>query len=202
MNWNIIENTEDLHNVFPNSPMIGYRRLPNLRQLLTSSSICYPPPSTTDKPKSFIPVCTRLGKCTYCPKIKKIDSFVSHHTQRTFKCQKLPPKAQITCELYNIIYMITCTYCGLHYIGESKRGFRHRMYEHMRSATVEKLKDSTPVSRHFTQKNHSVKNMEFSIIHWLGTQLSPDSTKYCRDQELYYIWEIPNLSPAGINVFM
>ena len=78
-NWNIIQNTEELTQIFSSKPLMGFRRLPNLRDILTSSTISYPPKLTTNaKPSLQIPVCTRLGKCTYCPKIRKANFMPSH----------------------------------------------------------------------------------------------------------------------------
>ena len=93
-NWNIIQNTEQLTQIFKTKPLISYRRLPNLKDIPTSNSISYPPvpkpltPATTQ----FLPICTRLGRCTYCLKIKKLEQITSFYTNRRFKCQTLPPK--------------------------------------------------------------------------------------------------------------
>ena len=134
------------------------------------SRINYPPVrKPLGTPRVHIPLCTRLGKCT-CPKIKKVKQITSFHSKRVFKCQALPPKHKITCELSNVIYRINCNQCGLQYTGETKRPFRKRMYEHCSSVQRFQADKATPVSRHFTQKNHSVKNMEFSILQWMGIQ--------------------------------
>ena len=163
-NWNIIQNTEELSQIFSSKPLMGFRRLPNLRDILTSSTISYPPNPTTDAKQSVhIPVCTRLGKCTYCPKIKKAEQFTSFYSKQVFKCKSLPPKHKVTCELINVIYIINCNKCGLQYIGETKRPFRNRIYKHLNSVQTFQHEKSTPVSRHFTQNNHSVKNMDFSF---------------------------------------
>ena len=202
-NWNIIQNTEELTQIFSSKPLMGFRRLPNLRDILTSSTISYPPKPTTDaKPSVHTPVCTRLGKCTYCPRIRKAEQITSFHTKQVFKCKSLPPKHKVTCELSNVIYIINCNQCGLQYIGETKRPFRNRMYEHQNSVQKFQPEKSTPVSRHFTQKNHSVKNMEFSIFQWMGDPTSPNATSRRRSQQLYYIWAFPTLHPAGINMFV
>ena len=42
-NWNIIQNTEELNQIFPEKPIMGFRRLTNLRDKLTSAKIRYPP---------------------------------------------------------------------------------------------------------------------------------------------------------------
>ena len=54
---------------FSDKPIVGFRRLPNLSDLLTNASITYPVKDTPTK--QIIPKhCTRLGRCTYCPMIQ------------------------------------------------------------------------------------------------------------------------------------
>ena len=74
-NWNIIQNTEELNTIFPEAPIIRFRRLRNLRDKLTSAKIRLPPIDNPLKPGVIIPVCTRLDKYTYCPKIKIMDCY-------------------------------------------------------------------------------------------------------------------------------
>ena len=201
-NWNVIQNSEETSKIFTSKPLIGYRKLPNLRDILTSSTICYPPEIKPNSQKGIITSCTRLGRCTYCPRIKKVDKITSFYSKKTYLCKNLPSKACITCELSNLIYLISCKKCGLQYVGETKRPFRSRIYEHTRSVLIDDENRSTPVSRHYSQKNHSVKDMEFSVLHWMGNETKSDATPRRRSQELYYIWLLPTLAPAGINVFV
>ena len=42
-NWNVIENSNDCAPTFPEKSIIGFKRLPNLRDMLTNASISYPP---------------------------------------------------------------------------------------------------------------------------------------------------------------
>ena len=110
--------------------LIGFRRLPNLKDIFTSNKISYPPittPFKADRPT----ICTRLGKCTYCPLMHKINTLTSHHTGATHKCVNLPKPVLITCEISNIIHLIECKLCGKQYIGETGRPFRQKMYEHI-----------------------------------------------------------------------
>ena len=46
--------------------------------------------------------------------------------------QSFKIKSHITCETFNVIYMIQCTKCNLQYIGETKRRLKDRFYEHRR----------------------------------------------------------------------
>ena len=189
---------EELTQIFKSKPLIAYRRLPNLKAMLTSSSITYPPTSKPLVPTNqFIPIWTRLGKCTYCPKINKLEQITNFHTKKTFKCQSLPPKHKITSELPNVIYIINCNLCGLQYPGETKRPTRNRMYEHYSSVQKFQPEKSTPVSRHCSQKNHSVRNMEFSILHWMGDPSSPNASSRRTSQELYHIHRHRNWGGSG-----
>ena len=104
-NWNIIEHTEELNGIFPEKPLIGFKRLPNLRNKLTSNTVQYPP-RKANQLKDLPPVCTRLGKCTYCPLLHKITEFINPHTGKTHKTVGLPEKHRITREMYNVLYII------------------------------------------------------------------------------------------------
>ena len=71
-NRNIIEHSTDCAPTFPDKPIISFKSLPNIRDLLTKTSFEYPPKAI--EIKSLIPSqCTRFGKFTYCPLIKKLD---------------------------------------------------------------------------------------------------------------------------------
>ena len=62
-NWNILSNSPDCGTLFSEKPVIGFRGLPNLRDMLTSTSLRYPPIRTTQEPPRAT-ICTRLDKCT------------------------------------------------------------------------------------------------------------------------------------------
>ena len=56
-NWNIIQNTEELTQIFNTKSLMGYRRLPNLKDLLTSSTISYPRNIKPDTKKVILYPC-------------------------------------------------------------------------------------------------------------------------------------------------
>ena len=64
----------------------------------------------------------------------------------------------------NVIYLITCTKCHKHYVRETSRALRKRMYEH--KATVLKDGQETPVSRHFKSEGHNHKHMQLTLLEW------------------------------------
>ena len=84
----------------------------------------------------------RLPPQTLCPLIKKVDRVKCNFTKKSYQTIDLPK--HITCELSNIIYLISCTKCNKHYVGETCRAFRSRMYEH-KSSVSKDGKKPTPV---------------------------------------------------------
>ena len=76
------------------------------------------------------------------------------------------------------------------------------MYDHLRSVQNKELHCSTPVARHSSDQGHSNKNMEFSVLHRMGSDTNPNDSVGRRDQELFYILSFPTLHPASINIFV
>ena len=173
-------------------------RIQKITQSQKSHDIQYSniPPASKHSIKILPPVCTRLAKCTYCPILRKMSEFKSTHTGKTHKCVNLPEKHRITCEIYNVVYLITCDRCQTQYTGESGRPIRKRIYEHIASVkNIEKI--ITPVSN-----NHSHKDMKCSVIQWLGNQNDSEMTIKRRSAENNFIWNIPTVAPIGINQFI
>ena len=96
-NWNIIDNIEELQKLFPEKPLIDFRRLPILRDLLTSNKIIYPPKLPLGKISTLPPVCTRLSKCNNCPKLHKIDYFYSTHIEQVSKLKLKCKNTYVLC---------------------------------------------------------------------------------------------------------
>ena len=155
-----------LHSIFQDKPMMAYKKLPTLANLLTKNTVQYPlkPPI---KQKCYPLVCQKvISRCTHCPSISKEGNIYCTATGKTFNKLKIPSKGYITCKISNIIYCITCKKCKKQYIGQSSREFGRRIYEHKYS--ISKFpKIDTLVSRHFNQKNHKVSDMKFSVVEWL-----------------------------------
>ena len=109
---------------------------------------------------------------------------------------------QISCELNDIVYLITCTKCDIYYVGETGRAFRARIYEHKLSANKQKDNRTTPVSKHFTGKGHSVRNMQFSILEWCTPKYTTPKHAHRRRHEQWWMWNIGVVHPIGINQFI
>ena len=167
--------------------------------MLTKAPISYPP--TEIETKSLMPKhCTCLGKCTYCPIIKNIDTVTCKITGKIYHTKDLPNK--ISCELSDIVYLITCTKGNKYYVGETGRAVTSRMYEHKLSVTKPKDSRITPVSKHFTGKGHSVRNMQFSILEWCSPKYNTPKQVHRRRCEQRWMWNIGAIYPIGINQFI
>ena len=101
-NWNIIEHSNDSVHTFSEKPIVGFRRLPNLRDILNSASITYLPQNAPKK-QIIAKHCTRLGKCIYCPLIHKDTSLKCNVSNKIHNLTNLPKL--ISCELSDIVYI-------------------------------------------------------------------------------------------------
>jgi hypothetical protein len=165
---------------FPQTPLIGYRWTRNLRDILVKAQIEYPPPPPKPRWQEIRPnICQRLGQCTYCHRIKKLNTIKSHSIGTSHQIVNLPNHRLITCEISNIIYCINCTTCGTQYVGETGTKARNRLYEYIYSIKNAN-KISTLVSEHMhshiqtqtrvildvdTKTNHSLGNQSYGITY-------------------------------------
>ena len=142
--------------------------------------------------------CTRLGKCTHCPLIKNIDAVKCNFTHKSYQTKDLPK--HITCEISNVIYLISCTKYHMYYVSETSRALRKRIYEY--KASVQKDEQITPVSCHFKHDGHYHRHMQFSVLEWCIPQCEASNTARCRRTELSGIFKLHSLVPIGINQFV
>ena len=71
-------------------------------------------------------------------------------------------RLHFTCLSSSLIYCISCSKCGLLYVGETGRSLKVRFGEHRRS--VNNHDNTKPVARHFTSGNHCVWVMKIRAL--------------------------------------
>ena len=125
-----ISNSPGCGTLFKDKRVIRFRRLPNLRDMLTHASIKYPHTKEILNPSNPT-ICTKLGKCTNCLLMEKLGRITCYFTHKSYKTIDLPK--HINLEISNGIYLIICTKCHMHDVGETSRTLRKRMYEHKAS---------------------------------------------------------------------
>ena len=92
----------------------------------------------------------------------------------------------------HLIYCISCSRCGMLYIGETGRCLRTRFGEHRRSVTSNDA--NQPVARHFNNGSHCVSDMKIRALCPISG--SNDSRKR---HEMRLISKLGTVHPLGIN---
>ena len=198
-NWNIFQALTNDAPQFRQKPMIAYRKLPTLGNLLTKATVLYPAPGP--KPKTKPLFCKKSpASCSHCKDIHRGRTIKSTANGKLFERLSIPTVGYLTCQIPHVIYCITCKKCNHQYVGQTSRKLRDRMYEHKRSITNPKV-EPTPVSRHFSQKGHNVNHLRFQVLEWIQSDPKTSYTHRLR-RENFWIWSLKTLHPYGINQMM
>ena len=90
---------------------------------------------------------------------------------------------QITCESYNLVYMISCQKenCLQNYIGESERTLKDRISEHIGYIRNRKYNQAT--GHHFNLPGHSLDDMKVIALE----QVRSRDPLYRKERESYLI---------------
>jgi hypothetical protein len=86
-------------------------------------------------------------------------------------------------------------------VGETGRRARDRLYEHLYSIKqTNNYKVTTPVSTHFSTYGHTQKDLMFQVIERCPSLSDTEETSRSRKRrELFWIWQLRSITPAGIN---
>ncbi len=126
-----------------------------------------------------------VAQCKTC---KFIDSStVISASKSTYNIQH-----NFTCTSTHLIYCISCSRCGMLYIGETGRQLRTRFGEHRRAVSANDA--NQPVARHFNSGSHCISDMKIRALCPISG--SKDSRKR---QEMRLISKLGTVHPLGIN---
>ena len=176
---------QHLQEVFPDPPLIAYKRQANIRQHLIRAKVADPP---NLRPKSNIRGMVKCGKgCTACPFIKEGRNIKNNN--QTWKINK-----KLDCTSYNIVYLIECDKdrCQKRYIGETNRSLKHRLADHRGYVQNTHLDKAT--GAHFNSPGHSLANMKITILE----QVRKSDTEYRKQRESCFIRKF-NTFNKGLN---
>ena len=173
------ENTPETSSIFSNNPLVSFRHSKNVRQTLVHSSL----PQELSSPCGTFPCgVSQYKTCKFIDSSTTISSpkFVYHI------------KHHFTCTSSHLIYCISCSRCGMLYIGETGRSLRTRFGEHRHAVTS---KDANqPVARHFNNGSPCVSDMKIRALCPISG--SNDSRKR---HEMRLISKLGIVHPLGIN---
>ena len=178
----MLQSDPTLANIFPEPPLLAYKRGQNLHDQLVSA-VLRQPHSNPNQHSGTSP-CGQPA-CDCCPHVHQPASITGpsgcFHIHRHFNCLSS-----------DLVYVLTCTYCNQLYVGETYRTLNERVSEHLRAV---RLSYATPVGIHFNMPNHSVSHVRVTAV-WLNTSFSHLRRKCI---ESYIIHRLGSLQPLGMN---
>ena len=147
--------TQDPHMkaVFPDPPLIAYRRQRNIREVLIRAKV----PPVTKRPKRELLGMRKCNRDVYCNY-----TMVGDHVKATASSYQHQITTKVTCTTSNIIYLITCMKCLMQYVGETKRRLKDRLAEHQGYVRNKDLTKAT--GQHFNTRGHSIYDMHITIL--------------------------------------
>jgi hypothetical protein len=176
----ILHSDPSLQILFPDPPMIAFKRDRNLRDMLVRSRL-------RDQGKGHRGT-TRCNRsvCKTCPYVFETPSI-------TFPKEEFEVREGFSCVSRNLIYAIVCSRCGMTYVGETGRRLADRFREHLRS--IEK-RDAIPVAAHFNLGDH--RGIHDIQVTGIISCSSSDRNRLSLENRL--IVRLGTLAPLGINV--
>ena len=164
-----------LNDVFPEPPLVAFRRQDNIRNVLIRSKVPPVPKRNSERQIKGTKKCGR--SCIACPFISE-EKIVKINNKQDWKI-----KRKHTCESYNVIYMIECSKerCKKRYIGETGRFLRSRLSDH-RGYVSNKATDKA-TGDHFNLPGHSLSNMTVRVLE----QVKIRDSSYRKEREKYFI---------------
>ena len=189
LNWELLNLHPDTVPLYNCTIVHGYRRNHNLRDLLVHSRLDQRQPNDNKIDNQ----CHNV-RCRICPKLNLSGKITSHITKREYSS-----KHNVSCKSSNVIYCVSCTRCGLQYVGQTKRSANARLSEHLGYIRQKKTEQST--GEHFTRSDHDGENdVSFHIVDF--AQHHPDSIRARNHRDLLerkWIFRLRTLTPQGLN---
>lgn len=162
--WKIMVENPRLKILFPQPPMICWKRPKNLKEFLVRARM---PPEIqlrrSERDRNGFYRCSRPAciTCSYVPSTS-VAKIRSSKNQEEVKIM-----SKLSCESSNVIYIITCKNCKEQpqYVGETGRRLADRFLEHRRS--VINFDMSKAVGAHFNDDGHIEDDMQVVAIEQL-----------------------------------
>ena len=174
-----------LREVFPEPPLVAYRRQKNIKYFLIISKI---PKNVNRQSKRDKRGMKKCGKqCPACPFVREGKLVKLNKSSWTIN-------SVVNCESSNIIYLIECSKqgCNERYIGESSRPLKERIQEHR--DYIRSMFPTQATGQHFNQKGHSLGDMTVTILE----KVKKNDNSYREEREKLLIRKF-NTFYKGIN---
>lgn len=123
-------------------------------------------------------------KCKKCP-------YVSKCNEMNINGKPFWIRSNLTCDSANVIYVISCLRCNIHYIGQTMNPLRTRLGQHLSDIRLEK---PTSIAEHFI--NHAENIID---IFRMTPIFYVQDMERRKSLEMKFIKHFGTLSPIGLN---
>ena len=183
--WRVMTTNPHMKSIFPQPPLIAYKRPSNLSDRLIRAKLPPPPPTRPKRVKAGMFKCN--APCSICPYVKVQKQVKAKHSKAVVHLSK-----HFDCNTKNIVYIIECKKCGDQYIGQTLNSLRGRFLDHLGYARREELHKST--DNHFNLPGHKMSDMQITVLE----KVKEVNPFYRESRESHHIEQF-NLIFKGIN---
>ena len=177
----ILKSDPETRSVFPNYPLVAYRRDRSLKDMLVHSRL------KSNIQTHFGTVQCGRRRCNTC-------AYVIQTRTVSFPLATFVIDDGFTCESRNLIYAIICKRCNKAYIGETGKRLSDRFAQHLRDIRQCSV---TPVATHFNDTGHlGAHDVQVTAIRSCS---SDDRSRFALENRLISLYG--TLRPRGLNVF-
>lgn len=190
-NWGLIQSDSILKDVFPEPPMIVFKKAPSIRDKLVRSYL--PGPRQKTWLEKGLWGTYRCGSCSHCEGVIQSKIFCDLRTQREFKTNGF-----INCNSEYVVYRLQCP-CGCFYVGRTKRKLKERFYEHKYAIRVNN--EDYPMAKHYKEIHHSdPSSLRIQGIEIIKKSIrGGDILKQLLQRETFWIWSFKAMDYPGLN---
>ena len=137
------------------------------------------------------------GNCKCCEVFNATAKFKLTRPNTEAKCIN-PNSEVLSCNSSNVVYMLTCTYCKIQYVGETQQKLSRRISQH-RQSIKKKSKFGCPhVVEHFN--NGTCNNFTVNVIESCQELSDKKKERSNRlDKEKWWICKARTKFPHGLN---
>ena len=178
-----------MRDLYKSKLVFGNCRNKNLQDLFVCLQIITP---TLDQPPSQTTNICKNTSCRCCPKLNTSGKITSNITSTMHTSM-----TTVTCKSHDVIYCITCTKCGIQYVGQTKRRLMDRFQGHYNLS-----KGTEQIGRHFTSSNHEgIADLYIHILTFIKQSSPSEAGQLTRDNlELTWIHWLCTQAPYKLNI--
>ena len=146
----------------PENIQVTYSRSPSLRDMLVKAEV------TTQSLPTLSQPCwqPRYLTCTHMNTSQVIPNQANH---------SYPIRGNFHCKSTNVVYVMTCNVCNIHYVEEASSTMKNKCRGHESFIRTEK---DHPVAIHYRSYNHTIDDYSITIV-----DKEPDKSRRLRLRE-------------------